>query len=164
MGWPGQTLRMGEGRAWWPAGLEHPGGGEWHEFDGGWRPGQTSRTWAEAECGGRPVWHVRAVEGGPSTEAAGSTLSQLPEHGAGRPGQRAAWQVARGGAQVGDGQAVRGGGGPEEHGRATLRSDRVIRGALRATARSGREEHARWGKPSLSNERRTCGRKEHEPG
>jgi hypothetical protein len=49
MGWPGQTLRMGEGRAWWPAGLE---------FDGGWRPGQTSRTWAEAECGGQPVWLV----------------------------------------------------------------------------------------------------------
>jgi hypothetical protein len=104
------------------------------------------------------------VEGGPSTEAAASTLSQLPEHGAGRPAQRAAWQVARGGAQAGGGQAVRGGGWPEEHGQAALRSGRVIRGALRAIARSGREEHARRGKPSLSDERRTCGREEHKPG
>jgi hypothetical protein len=52
------------------------------------------------------------VEGGLSVEAAGSTLSRLPEHGAGRPGRRAAWQVARGGARAGSGQAVGGGGGP----------------------------------------------------
>jgi hypothetical protein len=51
----------------------------------------------------------------------------------------------------------------EEHGWAALRSGRVIHGALRATARSGREEHARWCKPSLSDERRTCGQEEHGP-
>jgi hypothetical protein len=112
-GWkPGQTLRPSRGRARWPAGLEHSGGGEWHKLDGGWRPGWMSRTQAEAECGGRPVWHVRAVEGGPSTKAAGSALSRLLEHGAEWPSRRAAWQVASRGARAGGGQAVGGGGGP----------------------------------------------------
>jgi hypothetical protein len=80
-------LSTGRGRARWPAGLEHPGSGERHELDGGWRPGQTSRTGAEAECGGGLVWHIQAVDGGPSIEAAGSTLSRLPEHRAGWPGR-----------------------------------------------------------------------------
>jgi hypothetical protein len=52
-GWrPRQTLRMGGGRARWPAGLEHPGGGERCELDGGWRPGRTSRTLAKADQSG----------------------------------------------------------------------------------------------------------------
>jgi hypothetical protein len=54
--------------------------------------------------------------------------------------------------------------GREEHGQAVLRSGRVIRGALWATARSDREEHVWRGKPSLSDERRTCGWDEHGPG
>jgi hypothetical protein len=41
--------------------------------------------------------------------------------------------------------------GREEHERAALRFGWVIHRALRATARSGREEHARQNKPSLSN-------------
>jgi hypothetical protein len=52
------------------------------------------------------------VEGGPSTEAAGGTLSRLSEHGAGRLSWRAAWQVACIGARASSGQAVGGGGGP----------------------------------------------------
>jgi hypothetical protein len=120
----------------------------------GWRPSvvagwsDTSERWRAAQAQRQRAAHLA---GSPNTEPGGWAGERLGRWPALEHGRAAAKRL---------GEEV----GREEHRQAALRSGRVIRGALWVTARSGREEHARRGKPSLSDEWRTSGQEEHGPG